>query len=223
MGTRVLLVCLFLVSVTANSADAQKYYNPDILAIINDHGCESCHGGSGGLFVTPYSNLMTTGFDAPVVVAGDSNSLIVKKLKGTATIGSRMPLGGPYLTADEIQIVVQWIMEGAKEAATADVAEGGSTPREFAVFQNYPNPFNPTTVISYQLPALSGVEGSAVSEVRLVVYDVLGNEIAVLVNERKPAGRYSATFDAHGLASGTYLYRLTAGRFSQARKLLLVR
>jgi hypothetical protein len=96
-------------------------------------------------------------------------------------------------------------------------------PEKFQLLQNYPNPFNPTTVISYQLPV--------VSEVKLVVYDMLGREIAVLVNERKVPGRYEAKFDASGLASGIYFYRLQArqtdggqaGNFVQTRKLVLLK
>ncbi len=88
-------------------------------------------------------------------------------------------------------------------------------PRSYQLDQNYPNPFNPTTVISGQWP----VE----SDVRLVVYDVIGREVAVLANGRYPAGRYSFTFDATGLASGVYLYRLTVGSFTETRKMTLVR
>jgi arabinogalactan endo-1,4-beta-galactosidase len=88
-------------------------------------------------------------------------------------------------------------------------------PAETRLDQNFPNPFNPKTVVSYQL--------SAVSDVRLVVYDVLGRAVAVLVNERKGPGRYSAQFEAGGAASGMYVYRMTAGSFAQSRKMLLVK
>jgi hypothetical protein len=88
-------------------------------------------------------------------------------------------------------------------------------PAEYSLDQNYPNPFNPTTVIRYYLPA--------VSDVRLVMYDVLGREVAVLVNERKDAGVHEAKFDGSGLSSGVYFYRIEAGSFVQTRKLLLTR
>jgi hypothetical protein len=90
-----------------------------------------------------------------------------------------------------------------------------ATPSTFALSQNYPNPFNPTTVVGYQLPVASNV--------RLVVYDILGREVAVLVNERKAPGTYSVTFDGSGLPSGVYFYRLSAGEFLQTKKLLLLR
>ncbi|MEX2603806.1 MAG: T9SS type A sorting domain-containing protein [Gracilimonas sp.] len=81
--------------------------------------------------------------------------------------------------------------------------------------QNYPNPFNPSTVISYQLPVNS--------DVRLEVFDLLGRSVATLVNERQSTGRYNITFDASYLASGVYLYRLTAGEFTQSKKLFLIK
>jgi hypothetical protein len=89
------------------------------------------------------------------------------------------------------------------------------TPLGFRLEQNYPNPFNPTTVVSYQL--------SAVSDVRLAVYDVLGREVRVLVSGEKAPGRYSVTFDATGLSSGLYLCRLRAGEKAESRKMLLTR
>ena len=88
-------------------------------------------------------------------------------------------------------------------------------PGAWRLEQNYPNPFNPTTVVSYQLPVSS--------DIRLVVYDLLGREVAVLANERKPAGTYQATFDATGLASGVYVYRLTAGQFVRSMKMTVVK
>jgi hypothetical protein len=102
-----------------------------------------------------------------------------------------------------------------EEQITVDVAEPSGVPSSYILNQNYPNPFNPTTVIIYQVPA--------VSNVRLSVFDMLGREVALLVNEKKGAGRYEVKFDAAGLASGVYLYRLTAGGFVQSRKMLLVR
>ncbi len=93
-------------------------------------------------------------------------------------------------------------------------------PAEFSLEQNYPNPFNPSTVISYQLP----VNG----DVTLKVYDILGNEIATLVDEYKEAGRYEIEFPAEtrhasSLSSGVYLYKLTVGNYSQVKKMVLMR
>lgn len=86
---------------------------------------------------------------------------------------------------------------------------------EMSLFQNYPNPFNPSTEIGYGVP---GTE-----YVTLKVYDLLGREVATLVNERKAPGSYSVSFDASGLASGVYFYRLEAGNFMQTKKLIVLR
>jgi hypothetical protein len=88
-------------------------------------------------------------------------------------------------------------------------------PGGFALYQNYPNPFNPSTVVSYQLP----------TDIRVVlkVYDVLGREVQILVDERQSAGMHSVRFDADGLPSGIYLCRLEAGGYRETSKLLLLR
>jgi hypothetical protein len=88
-------------------------------------------------------------------------------------------------------------------------------PKEFNLEQNYPNPFNPSTKINYKI--------SATGKISLKVYDVLGNEVATLVNEEKPAGSYEVTFNAEGLASGVYIYRLKSGSSSLSKKLLLLK
>ncbi len=85
----------------------------------------------------------------------------------------------------------------------------------FALDQNFPNPFNPTTGIRYQV--------SAASHVKLAVYDILGREVAVLVNEQKQPGAYEVRFDGSRLASGIYVYRLTAGSTVLSRKMALLR
>ncbi|RPI72066.1 MAG: T9SS C-terminal target domain-containing protein, partial [Ignavibacteriales bacterium] len=88
-------------------------------------------------------------------------------------------------------------------------------PVEFLLLQNYPNPFNPATTIKYDLP-----ENNFTT---LKVYDPLGNEIATLVNEEKPAGTYEVEFDASELSSGTYFYILQAGEFTETKKLILLK
>jgi len=89
------------------------------------------------------------------------------------------------------------------------------TPQAFSLEQNYPNPFNPTTKISWQSPVGS--------HQTLKVYDVLGNEVATLVDEYKAAGRYEVEFDASGLASGIYFYRIQAGSFVETKKMILLK
>jgi hypothetical protein len=103
-----------------------------------------------------------------------------------------------------------------KRESTTDVSEDHELmPNVAQLLQNYPNPCNPTTTISYLL--------SANSFVSLKIYDVLGNEMGVLVNDLKPAGRHTAILNAQNLASGVYFYRLQAGTFVETKKLLLLR
>jgi hypothetical protein len=83
------------------------------------------------------------------------------------------------------------------------------------LIQSYHNPFNPSTTIKYELPKSSAV--------RLSVFDILGREVSVLVNERRVAGVYQVKFDGSNLASGVYFYRLQAGDFVQTKRLLLLK
>jgi phosphatidylserine/phosphatidylglycerophosphate/cardiolipin synthase-like enzyme len=88
-------------------------------------------------------------------------------------------------------------------------------PTSFSLLQNYPNPFNPTTRIQYALPSAQ--------RVLLKVYDILGREVATLVNEQQNPGSYRVELNAGGLASGVYFYRLEAGKFVEQRKMLLLK
>jgi photosystem II stability/assembly factor-like uncharacterized protein len=98
-------------------------------------------------------------------------------------------------------------------------------PSEFSLCQNYPNPFNPTTKIKYSIPSnqnpLPG-EGRG-GLVTLKVYDILGNEVATLVNEQKSPGEYEVEFDGSSLSSGIYFYQLKSGSFIQTNKMLLMK
>ena len=99
-------------------------------------------------------------------------------------------------------------------------AQSHVIPNEYKLFQNYPNPFNSTTKIKYTIPS---VGTSLMKFVQLKVYDVLGNEVATLVDESQEAGNYEVTFDASQLTSGIYLYRLSAGNFISTKKLILIK
>jgi hypothetical protein len=99
---------------------------------------------------------------------------------------------------------------------TTRVDENKNVPRAAALEQNYPNPFNPSTAISFTLPKAEFVT--------LKVYNMLGKEVAAILNrEKREAGSNTAIFTAPHLASGAYFYRLTAGSFTETKKMLLVR
>jgi glucose/arabinose dehydrogenase len=95
-------------------------------------------------------------------------------------------------------------------------------PTELKLYQNFPNPFNPSTTIRYQIPVVDAPSGVGV-HVALKVYDVLGRELATLVNEPKSAGQYATEFNGAGLTSGIYLARISLGNFSDSQKIILLK
>jgi hypothetical protein len=109
--------------------------------------------------------------------------------------------------------------------------ENEQYPKKFSLSQNYPNPFNPTTTISYSIPEVNAspaTAGGATLQsvdllVQLKVYNILGREVATLVNQRQAPGNYSVQFNANNLPSGIYFYRLQVGVFSQTRKMVLMK
>jgi len=138
------------------------------------------------------------------------------------------PLGDPYRWWPEVCArwelqqnaenarITQWLKTGVDPGTVSvEVLHRDEVPSNYALGQNYPNPFNPATTIQFSIvdPQLT----------ILKAYDILGREVAVLVNERKEPGRYEAKFDAAGLPSGVYLYRLTAGSFVQTHKMLAIK
>jgi flagellar hook assembly protein FlgD len=88
-------------------------------------------------------------------------------------------------------------------------------PKEYSLAQNYPNPFNPVTTIRYGLPVDS--------RVTLKIYNILGQEVKTLVNEAQGAGYKEIEWNASNLASGVYMYRLTAGNYSDVKRMLLIK
>lgn len=112
---------------------------------------------------------------------------------------------------------------GTTADALVSVADEPGPPSMFALQQNYPNPFNPGTAISYQLPAPGGAEGSAVSWVKLKVFDALGREVATLVDGEQPAGLHTLYWNARNLPSGVYVYQIVVGSFTESKRMLLIK
>ncbi|MGD8779385.1 MAG: T9SS type A sorting domain-containing protein [Ignavibacteria bacterium] len=103
----------------------------------------------------------------------------------------------------------------AKSLLNEITMEDMNIPTSYSLEQNYPNPFNPSTIISYQIPQ-EGV-------VSLKIYDILGREVTTLVNEYKSIGKYEVEFNAGSLASGVYIYKLTAGNYVSSKKMILMK
>ena len=179
----------------------------DVEVVIQKHGAPFTNYGLNEHFdLTDSWALYSTEF-AATTPADVSDGRLMFWLGATAT-------GGDQYWIDRIML--------KKMSVTTVQGSGRAVPSAFALLQNYPNPFNPNTGIRFQVPG--------VSDVRLIVYDILGREVAVLVNERKAAGTHEVPFDATGLASGVYIYRLTAslpagqaGSFTATRLMSLVR
>ena len=109
----------------------------------------------------------------------------------------------------EIPPSADYLMAGPESAFAEEL------PQEFSLGQNYPNPFNPSTSIRFALPEAA--------DVQLELYNVLGQRVAILLNESRDAGYHTVSFDAGNLSSGIYLYRMTAGSFTQTKKLTLMK
>jgi len=124
-------------------------------------------------------------------------------------------INGRYEAAEDILIgcVIDGVLYG--DTTVVGIEDEQKLPNDFTLYQNYPNPFNPSTVISWQL--------AAGSYVTLKVYDVLGREVITLVNQYYVTGKYKVNFNANGLPSGVYFYRLTTDSFSAANKMMYLR
>jgi len=167
---------------------------------------KSTNGGTGFL---KYSDLDTASGYAAVLYSGNFPQSI--KSGKVAVIG--FPFETVYPEAIRNQLMNKLL--NFFEYTVSVKEEGKETPSNFSLMQNYPNPFNPSTIISWQLAV-----GSHVS---LKVYDVLGNEVATLVNEQKVPGKYQVEFDGSKLASSIYFYKLQTSNFSAIKKMILLR
>jgi 2',3'-cyclic-nucleotide 2'-phosphodiesterase (5'-nucleotidase family) len=148
-------------------------------------------------------------------------------LAGLLTDYFEIPISNFFLydSLSEFQVIAEYIalqqtitpiVEGRIIAdISIDVEDENIVVKNFVLKQNYPNPFNPTTNFEFRI--------SNFELVTLIVYDILGNEIATIVNEELPVGTYKYTWDASGLASGVYFYKLQAGNFVETKKLILLR
>jgi hypothetical protein len=174
----------------------------------------------------------TAGYDLRITFTTSNSSLVVKAVEIgspsrvlTVTPGVEFREPGFGSTYPTIHFVVINTSQAASASFSYQSTGGGSysdvsdpaasLPLATQLAQNYPNPFNPKTVVSSQL--------AVVSNVRIVIYDLLGREVATLVNARRGPGIYHDTFDATGLASGVYVCRLTAGAFVQSKTMVLLK
>lgn len=162
---------------------------------------------NGMLYIYGFKHPATSGFIRENTGYG-SNAYRVRYIKQTAANVFVQPYTAPTDTMTNDQ----------KEVESGPMSvqiENGAMPTGYALSQNYPNPFNPSTVINFSVPK-SGM-------VTLKVYNLLGQEVATLVNENLAANSYKVTFDAKNLTSGVYFYTIKAGDFSVSKKMMLVK
>ena len=145
-------------------------------------------------------------------VTGSGGNVISNSNNGiVCTVGESF-IGKTSNTINQNQIGFWYAYQ---QTTVTDVEDEETIPTVFKLEQNYPNPFNPTTIIKFAVPERSNV--------LIKVYDILGSEVATLVNEEMDAGWYRKTFDANNYSSGVYLFRMEAGKFISTKKMILLR
>lgn len=194
------LIFIFLLGST--TAFAQVDYATQIQTIFNAK-CTSCHGNNGGVSFTSYNSVINANgntYGTNIVVPGDPDaSGLVDKIEPNPTNGSRMPQGG-MLPQGEIDLIRQWITEGANAVATNNETEN-VTPESFKLLGNYPNPFNPSTQIQFDVPVST--------QYTISIYTIHGQLIAEQVGN-VTAGRAQVPVNLNGNPTGIYLYKVTA-------------
>jgi len=204
-----------LSNLTSVGNDLDVINNP---ALTNLDGLGSLTSLSGGLRVD--NNCALTNLDglANITSVGYLYVKINKVLNsfcGLYPLLSSNGLGGSYdVEGNLVNPTQQQIIDGGA-CITSSIVDIELKPMSYKLLQNYPNPFNPTTKIRYQIKSESNVQ--------LTIYDISGQDVKTLVNKKQNAGEHSISFDASGLASGIYIYRLNAGSFEQSRKMILLR
>ncbi len=155
-----------------------------------------------------------------------ANGIILKTIDGGTTWGQQLSNTSVALQsvcmiddqtgfATGLNGTILFTKDGGGEIINALKQSVLKIPKSIRLYQNYPNPFNPTTMINYQLPMTGSVE--------LSIFNLLGQKVTTLVNERKRAGHHKVEWDASGYSSGIYLYQLKAGKFQDMKKMILIK
>ncbi len=209
---------------------AQLNYENDVQPIFsNNCALSGCHLGpnaqegmdlSSGNSYSAIVNVPSNDFPSLFRVnpGKPDSSYLVWKIEGRSGImGFQMPFGMAPLSQGKIDTIRQWIAEGALNPIVSH--DDNLAVTNYQLHQNYPNPFNPETTISFDI-----IRNSPVT---LTVFNILGQSVAVLVDQEMTSGRYNVIWDGtnnrgHSMPSGIYIYRLTAGNFEQTRRMLLM-
>ena len=196
---------------------SQISYTNQIQPIFNSN-CTGCHmgGGAATLNLTDYNGMMAGGVSGLAVISGDHyNSELYNRITLPEGAAGSMPPNDP-LSQEEINLIADWINEGANNLAINDYF----LPQRFTLEQNYPNPFNPNTTILYNL--------SSDELISFEVFNLNGKKVRTLVNEYQNSGPKKVIWNAddnHGrqVPAGVYLYSIIAGNVKQTKKMLLIK
>jgi photosystem II stability/assembly factor-like uncharacterized protein len=200
--------------VVAGTSDAGVYLS-------TDQGATWGQRQAGLTNVNVQSLAVTSGGDIFAGTAGDGVFLLLKGGSNWSPVNSGLSGGDVRsLAICGGDLYAGASLGGVWRRPLSEIITGAAStrvdvPEGLALYQNFPNPFNPSTTIKFELPKASVVQ--------LSVLDILGREVSVLVNERRNAGVHEVTFDATGLASGVYFYRLATGNFVDTKKFVLLR
>ena len=211
-------VSILLLYTCFNILLGQVDYQTEIQTIFKSN-CGNCHLGnsSGGLNLSTYQNLMAGGNSGAVILPGNhANSYLWQKVNN----GEMPPGNNPDLNTNEINLIAQWIDEGALENPALEIYNNAQIPKEYILNQNYPNPFNPVTTLRYDLPEQS--------DVTITIYNMLGRKVKTLVNSTQDAGFKSVIWDAtnyqgNPVSAGVYLYKIQAGEYISTKKMVLLK
>ena len=174
------------------------------------------------IFVDP-TEFEVSNSSAPILVRRDGRNTYSNVIGDTASGDIILKTGNPiakligiiYYNNNNYMVVPRTNADYVGAVTTRVVPLRSILPAQYALNQNFPNPFNPSTTIRYSLPTAG--------KVMMKVYNILGQDVATLVNTQQPAGTYDVTFDASRLATGVYFYRITSGSFVQVKKMLLLK
>jgi len=185
-----------------------------------------CGGGGCHTFQDGSVSASTNNFEVQITVSGTSNDVAGELVDASGTVVAfnngtssnpftlTAPGPGSYTVFAGYAGPLRWDSTSVSISVT-DVGENHSNPTGYRLYDNYPNPFNPTTTIRYSLPE------AAFTSIK--IYDVVGNEVAVAVNEMKTAGTHQVTYNATSFSSGVYYYTIQAGSFMETRKMILMK
>ena len=189
---------------------------------LTDHASALVIDGSGNIYVTGNSTGAGTGNDYATIkydASGEEQWVARYDAAGSDDRGTAIVLdvsGNLYVTGLSEDTLTNYDFATIKyEPALTGVSDGGGAPTHFSLNQNYPNPFNPTTTFEFSIPSSLFAN--------LSIYNLLGEKVAIVVNEQLSAGTHRLSWNATGQASGVYVYRLQAGGFTETRKLVLLR